>query len=106
VKNANLVSLRAGALAALLALGVAGCGAAKPVAAAAAPTKTVWDHFTVEVGGHPAQLQVAVLLAEQQRGLMQRPDLGGDEGMIFVDAVPKQQNFWMSNTPEPLDRTG
>lgn len=34
---------------------------------------------------------------------MQRPDLGGNEGMIFVSAVPQRENFWMKNTPEPLD---
>ena len=34
---------------------------------------------------------------------MQRPDLGRDEGMIFVFPEPQRQNFWMRNTPEPLD---
>jgi hypothetical protein len=90
------------AAAALLALAVAGCGAER--APEAAPSvKTVWDHFAIEVGGHPAQLQIAVIQAEQERGLMQRPDLGGDEGMLFVDASPTRLNFWMRNTPEPLD---
>jgi uncharacterized membrane protein (UPF0127 family) len=90
------------ALAALLALAVSGCGSGK--APEAAPeVKTVWDHFTIGVGGHPAQLQVAVLQAEQERGLMQRQDLGKDEGMLFVDAGPTRLNFWMRNTPEPLD---
>lgn len=34
---------------------------------------------------------------------MQRPDLGADEGMIFVNARPQRLSFWMRNTPEPLD---
>ena len=34
---------------------------------------------------------------------MQRPDLGGDEGMIFVNPAPRQLGIWMHNTPEPLD---
>jgi uncharacterized membrane protein (UPF0127 family) len=103
VKNANPVSLglKAAGVAAL-ALLTAGCTPGKP-ADAAPSQKTVYDHFAFDLGGHPVSLQVAVLDAEQQRGLMQRPDLGKDEGMVFVDAAPKQENFWMKNTPEPLD---
>jgi uncharacterized membrane protein (UPF0127 family) len=102
-KNANLVSLAIrAAAAALLALAVAGCGAEK-APEAAPPVKTVWDHFAIAVGGHPAQLQIAVIQAEQERGLMQRQDLGRDEGMLFVDASPTRLSFWMHNTPEPLD---
>lgn len=102
-KNANPVSwaIRAAA-AALLALALAGCGAEKAPEASSA-VKTVWDHFPIGVGGHPAQLQIAVLQAEQERGLMQRPELGRDEGMLFVDASPTRLSFWMHNTPEPLD---
>jgi hypothetical protein len=103
VKNANPVSSWVGAAAALLlALGLAasGCGKAPE---AAVPLKTVWDHFKVDVGGHAASLQFAILPAEQERGLMQRLDLGRDEGMIFVFHEPAKQNFWMRNTPEPLD---
>jgi uncharacterized membrane protein (UPF0127 family) len=104
VKNANPVSFALGASAALLlSLLAAGCGAGKPPQAAAADTKTVFDHFTVAIGGHPASLQFAVLDAEQQRGLMQRPDLGRDEGMIFVNPAPRQDDFWMKDTPEALD---
>jgi len=103
VKNANPVSLAVAASAALLlSLFAGGCGSGKPPAAAADP-KTMSDHFTVGVGGHPASLQFAVLDAEQQRGLMQRPDLGRDEGMIFVSPAPRKQNFWMKDTPEALD---
>jgi uncharacterized membrane protein (UPF0127 family) len=102
VQNANLVSPRAWAAAAVLALAVSGCGSgttSEPVPV----QKTVWDHFTIDVGGHPASLQIAVLPAEQQRGLMQRGDLGKDEGMLFVDDSPRKQNFWMHDTPEALD---
>ena len=35
--------------------------------------------------------------------LMQRGDLGKDEGMLFVDDSPRKQNFWMHDTPEALD---
>jgi len=100
VKNANLASLRAWA--ALAALAVSGCGSQK--AADSEPSaKTVWDHFAIDVGGHHASLQVAVLQSEQEHGLMQRRDLGRDEGMIFVNPAPRGLSFWMHDTPEALD---
>ncbi len=34
---------------------------------------------------------------------MERPDLGKDEGMIFVDAAPKRATYWMKDCPEALD---
>jgi len=103
VQNANLVSWRSwAAAAALLALCLSGCGSRKN-SDQDSSQKTVWDHFTIDVGGHPAKLQVAVLQAEQAQGLMQRSDLGKDEGMIFVNPSPRALSFWMRNTPEPLD---
>jgi uncharacterized protein len=103
VQNANPVSRGPWAAAsALLALAVAGCGSGKapdPVS----PPKSISERFTIGVGGHPARLQVAVLQSEQEHGLMQRRDLGRDEGMIFVDPRPRALSFWMRNTPEPLD---
>ncbi len=86
----------------LLAAACAGCGGARKAEAVAEP-KSVQEHFTIPVGGRPASLQVAVLPAEQERGLMQRPNLGPDEGMIFVNPRPGKLSFWMKNTPEPLD---
>ncbi len=82
---------------------LAGCGPGAPAGLAAADTKSVRDPFMVGVGGRPVSLQLAVLPGEQERGLMQRPDLGRDEGMLFVDPAPKRENFWMKNTPEALD---
>jgi uncharacterized membrane protein (UPF0127 family) len=104
MKNANPVSAAAGRWAvAVAAWALAGCGPDRPAGAAAAGTKSVYDHFTIAVGGVPARLQLAILPGEQQRGLMQRPDLGPDEGMLFVCGRPQPQAFWMHNTPEPLD---
>jgi uncharacterized membrane protein (UPF0127 family) len=103
MQNANPVSMRAwaGALA-LLAFAVSGCGPAK-TAEPAPERKSVLDHFPFEVGSRAASLQVAVLQSEQERGLMQRNDLGRDEGMIFVNTRPGPLSFWMKNTPEALD---
>jgi uncharacterized protein len=103
MKNANLVSW-APRGAVLLSFGIlaAGCGQGKTVPVPGAD-KSVFDHFTMSVGGVPASLEIAILPGEQQRGLMQRGNLGADEGMLFVDPSPVQQSFWMKNTPEALD---
>jgi uncharacterized membrane protein (UPF0127 family) len=99
-KNANPVSA---AWAAVLVLALAsGCGRGADATAVAA-RRSVFDRFTIAVAGRPASLHVAVLDPEQERGLMQRPDLAGDEGMVFVNKSPKALSFWMRNTPEPLD---
>lgn len=103
MQNANLVSPRGWAACVLAAaLAVTGCGSGTP-ASADEGTKGIEAHFTVAVDGHPASIQVAILPSEQERGLMQRPDLGKDEGMIFINAAPQRLSFWMRNTPEPLD---
>lgn len=48
-------------------------------------------------------MQLAVRPSEMQRGLMERRDLGRDDGMIFVYDKPQRLSFWMHNTPTPLD---
>ena len=50
-----------------------------------------------------ACIRLAVRPLEMQRGLMERRDLGRDDGMIFVYEKPQQMSFWMRNTPTPLD---
>lgn len=65
--------------------------------------KTVSDYFAIKVGDKTVRMQLAVLGAEMQRGLMGRRDLGRDDGMIFVYEKPQQMTFWMRNTPTPLD---
>lgn len=37
------------------------------------------------------------------RGLMYRKHLDADAGMLFVFPQPAVQQFWMKNTPLPLD---
>lgn len=37
------------------------------------------------------------------RGLMQRRTLPSRGGMLFIDEKPQVQEFWMENTPIPLD---
>jgi uncharacterized protein len=46
--------------------------------------------------------EVASTDDERERGLMFRPKLPGNSGMLFVFDAPASQCFWMHNTPLPL----
>lgn len=86
------------------ALALIGCGVDKPSApATVGPTRGAMDYFPIKIGDKPVRLQLAVRQHEMQRGLMDRRDLGPDDGMIFVYEKPQQMHFWMRNTPTPLD---
>ena len=82
--------------------GTGGSGGAA-VVAGGSEAKGVETWFPLAVGGKAVRVQIAVLQAEQQRGLMGRRDLGEDEGMVFGYPAPQQMRFWMRNTPSPLD---
>lgn len=71
--------------------------------AAGAPPRTVRDWFAITVGGRTVRMQLAVSPLEMQRGLMERRDLGTDDGMLFVYGRPTRMSFWMRDTPLPLD---
>lgn len=61
--------------------------------------------LTVVSGGksHVFRVEVAASEAEQAKGLMFRTAMGGDEGMIFPEKMPRKAAFWMRNTVIPLD---
>lgn len=65
--------------------------------------KTVEDRFAIKLGERTVQLQIAILPAETQKGLMFRKEMGDDEGMLFVFDRPQHMSFWMRNTYLPLD---
>ncbi|TCP71412.1 DUF192 domain-containing protein [Sphingomonas sp. PP-CE-1G-424] len=59
-------------------------------------------------GPHVFVVERAKTAAEQERGLMYRTDLKPDGGMLFWPypadgGAPVNANFWMKNTPSPLD---
>lgn len=85
----------------LLSLCLSGCGQSEP-AAVVAP-KTASHFFEIKVGDRPVQMQLALLPAEMQHGLMGRLELAPDAGMLFVYLRPQRMSFWMRNTPLPLD---
>lgn len=71
-----------------------------------APPATVLgpEHrFTIDVGGRPAQVRLAVHDSERSRGLMNVTSMPPDEGMLFVWPRPQPMSFYMRNTRIPLD---
>jgi hypothetical protein len=79
-----------------------GCGK-KQDAPAPQAYKSIADFFPIQVGDRTVQMQFAVFPLEMQHGLMGRRDLGPDQGMIFIYQKPERMNFYMRNTPTPLD---
>ncbi|CAN5393449.1 DUF192 domain-containing protein [soil metagenome] len=54
-------------------------------------------------GPHPFWVEIADDEPERQRGLMFRPPLEPDRGMLFEFEAAEEQGFWMKNTPSSLD---
>ena len=80
-----------------LALVLAGCGS-KPSA--------LDDLLTREVtlpGGHVIRAETAVDTRDIMRGLMFRPSMEPDHGMLFVHREPGHYGYWMYQTLIPLD---
>lgn len=48
-------------------------------------------------------IEVARTADERKRGLMYRTSMPDDHGMLFVFDRTQQLEFWMKNTPMPLD---
>lgn len=94
------VSRLLGAVLLLFSVALVACGGEK---AAPGTLKTVNDYFPIRVGEKVVRMQLAVRSGEMQRGLMERRDLGRDDGMLFVYDRPQALQFWMRNTPTPLD---
>lgn len=54
-------------------------------------------------GGVAITLELALTPEEIETGLMFRPALPGDRGMLFIFAQERVPSFWMKNTLIPLD---
>ncbi|CCV13429.1 DUF192 domain-containing protein [Mesorhizobium sp. STM 4661] len=60
--------------------------------------------IAVTKGGERSfSIEVADTSAEREAGLMFREQMADDHGMLFVFEEPRDVNFWMKNTPLPLD---
>ena len=83
-----------------LAMLVGGCK--EDTAPPAAPLGAdAW--FPFKIGDVAVKLQVVVRPMEVQKGLMHRPMLGDNEGMLFVYPEAGGRSFWMRNVTIPLD---
>jgi uncharacterized protein len=60
-------------------------------------------HVHTARGVATVRLEVARTPAARERGLMDRPALAQDAGMLFVFASAERHGFWMKNTLIPLD---
>ena len=57
----------------------------------------------LNAGIHNIDAQVAQTPEQREIGLMFRPSMPANEGMLFTFERPAQQCFWMKNTLIPLD---
>lgn len=57
----------------------------------------------VRINGIPAHVELALTEPERQHGLMFRPRMSPEDGMLFAYADEGGRSFWMANTLIPLD---
>lgn len=57
----------------------------------------------VRIAGVTAWVELALSEAERQRGLMFRPRMSPEDGMLFAYPDEYNRSFWMMNTLIPLD---
>lgn len=69
----------------------------------ASPSQTLPITAKATLDNQVIQLEVARTPKQQEIGLMNRPPLPDDRGMLFLFEPPRPVIFWMKNTPSPLD---
>ncbi|MCB9673679.1 MAG: DUF192 domain-containing protein [Alphaproteobacteria bacterium] len=57
---------------------------------------------TIDVAGHPVLVELAVNDKDRARGLMHRPSMPKDDGMLFIYPDSAPRSFWMKDTKLPL----
>jgi len=95
-------NLSASALAGLV-LFVGACAPGKSVPVDQAGRALEALTITTSSGAHAFMVEIADNDASRERGLMYRPPLADDRGMLFEFPTAKEQSFWMRNTPSSLD---
>jgi len=58
---------------------------------------------TMTINGIPASVELALTEAERNHGLMFRPRMSAEDGMLFAYPEESDRGFWMKNTLIPLD---
>ena len=79
-----------------------GLFAITPFAFAQPAPQTDLPHMTLSAGIFQFGVQLATTPEQQTIGLMYRPSMPDNEGMLFVFPHDSQQCFWMKNTILPL----
>lgn len=101
--------VRAGLAALLLTLGGCQGGNAGNESAAASSTGRAQVTVVTAAGAsHRFDVDLAATSAQQEQGLMYRPSIPADGGMLFAPyppdgGPPRAARFWMKNTPSALD---
>jgi uncharacterized membrane protein (UPF0127 family) len=81
-------------------LGMAGL--AVLLAALSAFSVAAAEPLVLRIGDHRLRVEVASTPEQRARGLMGRPPLGADEGMLFVFPGDEARCLWMRDTPSAL----
>ena len=89
-----------GAGRAILLAAVLATGCRSTAGAAHPPARVVVE---AQPGPATVRVEIARTPEERQHGLMDRPRLDPDGGMLFVFGESAPHGFWMSNTLIPLD---
>ncbi|MBD2328737.1 DUF192 domain-containing protein [Alkalinema sp. FACHB-956] len=76
---------------------------AAPVAASAKVGQYLPVSAQAKIADQIIRLEVASTPQQQAMGLMYRPALSDDQGMLFPFSPARTVNFWMKNVPVPLD---
>ena len=87
-----------------LTVGLAASACSKPagpVDAAGRPLEAL--KIVTASGEHDFLVEIADDEPERERGLMYRPPLEDDRGMLFEFPDSAERSFWMRNTPSSLD---
>lgn len=87
---------------AALALGLGACASGKQVVDERGRPLEPLSVIT-STGEHSFLVEIADDDASRARGLMFRPPLADDRGMLFQFPAAREQSFWMRNTPSSLD---
>jgi uncharacterized membrane protein (UPF0127 family) len=88
-------------LAGLAALMLTACAQSGPVDSTGRPLEELI--FVTSTGEHKFMVEIADEEPERQRGMMFRPPLEDDRGMLFQFPDVADRSFWMHNTPSSLD---
>ena len=101
IRRVFLTTLAAAMALTVTACAQSGAGGDAPVDAAGRPLEPLT--IVTTSGSHDFMVEIADDEEERARGLMFRPPLEDDRGMLFQFPVAGEQGFWMKNTPSSLD---